>query len=127
MPFRSSGEPIAYLTPPKNVSATQQRARLDLLKQWNTEYAAANPAETSLAARINTYELAYRMQMSATDCTDLSREPECVRKMYGLDNSVTAHFGQKLPVGASVWWNAECGSFRFIAVATRGRSLGRAR
>jgi hypothetical protein len=50
VPFRSSGEPIAYLTPPKNVSATQQRARLDLLKQWNTEYAEANPHETALAA-----------------------------------------------------------------------------
>ncbi|MDZ4404259.1 DUF1501 domain-containing protein [Prosthecobacter sp.] len=94
VPFRSSGEPIAYLTPPKSVSQSQQRARLDLLKQWNTEFAAANPAETQLAARINTYELAYRMQMSASECTDFSREPECVRKMYGLDNKVTAHFGK---------------------------------
>ena len=94
VPFRSSGEPIAYLTPPNNVSRAQQRARLDLLKQWNTEFAAANPAETQLAARINTYELAYRMQMSASECTDLSREPESVRKMYGLDNKVTAHFGK---------------------------------
>ena len=51
VPFRSSGEPIAYLTPPKNVTISQQRARLDLLKQWNEEYAAANPAESSLAAR----------------------------------------------------------------------------
>ena len=94
VPFRSSGEPIAYLTPPKNVSASQQRARLDLLKQWNTEYAEANPAESALAARINSYELAFRMQMSATECTDLSSESEAVRKMYGLDNTVTAHFGK---------------------------------
>ena len=94
VPFRSSGEPIAYLKPPQNVSQSQQRARLDLLKQWNTEFAAANPAETQLAARINTYELAYRMQMSASECTDLSREPESVRKMYGLDHKVTAHFGK---------------------------------
>jgi len=94
VPFRSSGEPIAYLRPPQNVSAGQQRARLDLLKHWNTEYAEANPVESSLAARINSYELAFRMQMSATECTDLSREPECVRKMYGLDNSVTGHFGR---------------------------------
>ena len=94
VPFRSSGEPIAYLTPPKNVSATRQRARLDLLKRWNTEYAEANPAETQLSARINAYELAFRMQMSASECTDLSREAESVRKMYGLDNKVTAHFGK---------------------------------
>ena len=94
VPFRSSGEPIAYLTPPKNVSRSQQRARLDLLKQWNTEFADANPAESSLAARINAYELAFKMQMSASECTDLSREPESVRQMYGLDNNVTSHFGK---------------------------------
>jgi hypothetical protein len=94
VPFRSSGEPIAYLTPPKNVSRSQQRARLDLLKQWNTEFAEANPAESSLAARINAYELAFKMQMSASECTDLSREPESVRQMYGLDNKVTSHFGK---------------------------------
>jgi hypothetical protein len=94
VPFRSSGEPIAYLQPPKNVSVSQQRARLDLLQRWNTEYAEANPAESSLAARINSYELAFRMQMSATECTDLSAEPDCVRKMYGLDAPVTAHFGR---------------------------------
>jgi len=50
--------------------------------------------ESSLAARINAYELAFRMQMSATECTDLSREPESIRKLYGLDNEVTAHFGK---------------------------------
>ena len=94
VPFRSSGEPIAYLTPPKNVSRAQQRARLDLLKQWNTEFAEANPAESSLAARINAYELAFKMQMSASECTDLSREPDSVRQLYGLDNKVTAHFGK---------------------------------
>ena len=94
VPFRSTGEPIAYLTPPQGVTREQQRARLDLLKQWNSEFAAAHPAETQLAARINSYELAYRMQMSASECTDLQREPECVRKMYGLDNKVTAHFGR---------------------------------
>ena len=94
VPLRSSGEPIAYLSPPKNVSKTQQRARLDLLKQWNTEYAQANPAESSLAARISSYELAFRMQMSATECTDLKGESEAVRKLYGLDHPTTAHFGR---------------------------------
>ena len=94
VPFRSSGDPIAYLTPPKNVSASQQRARLDLLRQWNEEYAAANPAETSLAARIASYELAFRMQMSAAECVDVAREPESIRKLYGLDRPVTQHFGR---------------------------------
>lgn len=94
VPFRATGEPIAYLTPPKSVSASQQRARLDLLQQWNREYAAARPAESQLAARIAAYELAFRMQMSAPECTDLSGEPESVRKLYGLDRPVTQHFGR---------------------------------
>ena len=65
VPFRASGDPIAYLTPPKNVSSSQQRARLDLLRDWNEAYAAQHPAESSLAARIASYELAFRMQVSA--------------------------------------------------------------
>lgn len=94
VPLRSSGEPIAYLTPPKSVSASQQRARLDLLKKWNADYAEANPAESSLAARISSYELAFLMQMSATECTDLKGESATVRKLYGLDHPTTAHFGR---------------------------------
>ena len=94
VPFRSSGEPIAYLTPPKGVTASQQRARLDLLRQWNSEYAAASPAESSLAARVSAYELAFRMQMSASECTDLSREPESIRSRYGLSHPTTQHFGR---------------------------------
>ncbi len=94
VPFRSSGEPIAYLTPPKSVTTERQRARLDLLGRWNSAYAAAHPAESDLAARINAYELAFRMQMSATECTDIAREPESVRRLYGLDEKVTAHFGK---------------------------------
>ena len=94
VPFRSGGEPIAYLTPPAGVSASRQRARLDLLKRWNTEYAAASPAESSLSARVAAYELAFRMQMSASECTDLSREPGAIRSRYGLDRPVTQHFGR---------------------------------
>ena len=94
VPFRSSGEPIAYLTPPKSVTTDRQRSRLDLLKDWNSRYAAEHPAESDLAARIGAYELAFRMQTSAAECTDLTRETEQVRRMYGLDDKVTAHFGK---------------------------------
>ena len=94
VPFRASGDPIAYLTPPKNVSSSQQRARLDLLRDWNEAYAAQHPAESSLAARIASYELAFRMQVSAAECVNVASEPESVRKLYGLDRPVTAHFGR---------------------------------
>jgi hypothetical protein len=94
VPFRSSGEPIAYLSPPKKVTTDRQRARLDLLKEWNSQFAAANPSEERLQARISAYELAFRMQMSATECTDLSRESAATQREYGLEDPVTAHFGR---------------------------------
>jgi hypothetical protein len=94
VPFRSSGDPIAYLSPPKKVTTDRQRARLDLLKEWNFQFAAANPAEERLQARISAYELAFRMQMSATECTDLSRESAATQREYGLEDPVTAHFGR---------------------------------
>ena len=94
VPFRSGGEPIAYLTPPKSVTTARQRSRLDLLQEWNAKYASEHPEESDLAARIAAYELAFRMQTSAAECTDLSREPEYIRRMYGLDDKVTGHFGR---------------------------------
>jgi hypothetical protein len=94
VPFRSSGEPIAYLTPPEDVTDERQRARLNLLRSWNERFAAAHPAESDLAARINAYELAYRMQSSAAECTSFDDEPEHIRRSYGLDKKVTAHFGR---------------------------------
>ncbi len=94
VPFRSTGEPIAYLRPPKTVTTERQRSRLDLLQDWNSQYAAEHPVESDLAARVTAYELAFRMQTSASECTDLSREPEHVQRQYGLDDKVTAHFGK---------------------------------
>jgi len=92
--FRPTGEPIAYLTPPKQVTSEQQRARLRLLQQWNEEYAAAHPSESSLAARVASYELAYRMQTDAAECVDLDNEPAWLRERYGLNDKTAQHFGR---------------------------------
>ena len=94
VPFRSNGDPIAYLNPPKRTTAQRQRSRLDLLQKWNQEYADAHPLETALSARVASYELAFRMQMSAAECTNLSDEPDAIRQSYGLDQPVTRHFGR---------------------------------
>jgi hypothetical protein len=94
VPFRPTGEPIAYLRPPRGTTGEQQRARLDLLQQWNAEHAAANPAESALAARIAAYELAYRMQTHAVDAVDLANEPEHIKRLYGMDNKTSAVFGR---------------------------------
>lgn len=95
VPFRSSGEPIAYLQPPSGLTREQQRARLDLLSRWNEQHQATHSGESALTARIASYELAYRMQSHATEAVDLAAEPAAVRAMYGLDEKVTANFGRQ--------------------------------
>jgi hypothetical protein len=94
-PLRSQGDPIVDLHPPKDVSPAQQRARLDLLAKLNEEHLAAHPGEADLAARISSYELAYRMQMSAPEVVDLEKEPGHVKTLYGLDDPATAYFGKQ--------------------------------
>lgn len=64
-------------------SLPQQRQQLDLLAQLNERHFAARSEDPGLEARIQSYELAYRMQMDATDAFDVMREPEYIREMYG--------------------------------------------
>jgi len=94
VPFRSSGPPIAYLDRPEGVSLDDQRARLDLLGRWNRQYAAQNPDDSALEARLAAYELAFRMQIHAPEVTDLRGETQATRDAYGLENQDTAHFGR---------------------------------
>lgn len=94
VPFRPSGEPIAYLSPPQGVNRGRQSARLELLRQWNEGHAAANPADSALAARIASYELAFRMQTHATEAVDLASESAEVQNLYGLNHKTSHHFGR---------------------------------
>ena len=93
--FRASGTPIVDLTPPASIGASQQRARLDLLHQLNDLDAAAHPGNSELTARIESYELAYRMQGVAPEAVDISRESEATQKLYGLDNPITEPFARQ--------------------------------
>ena len=61
----------------------------------NAEHAKKHPAEGELAARISNYELAARMQTSAFETLDISKESPAIRKLYGLDNDKTAGFGRQ--------------------------------
>src|SRR5690242_20358712 len=61
----------------------EQRAELDLLQQLNQKHLQARQNDAQLESRIQSYELAYRMQIDATDAFDTTREPEHIRKMYG--------------------------------------------
>src|SRR6516162_7276525 len=93
--LRVQGDPILYLSPPPDVSATQQRNQLDLLGQFNRQHQRATPDNSELAARIASYELAFRMQASAPEAVDLSRETEETKRLYGLDQPLTEKFGRQ--------------------------------
>jgi hypothetical protein len=93
--FRSSGDPIVDLKPPKEMSRERQRDWLDLLRTFNRENLQQNPEDNELSARIESYELAYRMQMHATEAIDISKETDATRKLYGLDESHTQYFGRQ--------------------------------
>ncbi len=93
--FRSVGAPLLDLTTPAGTSEQTQRRSLDLLKQLNERHLETRPNESDLAARIESYELAYRMQTTAADAVDFGKESEQTREMYGLNDKRTADFGRK--------------------------------
>jgi hypothetical protein len=71
-----------------------QRKQLDRLKELNREHRSQTGPEASLEARINSFELAFRMQTELPRVEDLSGESLATQKLYGLDNPVTANFGR---------------------------------
>ena len=93
--FRSSGDPIIDLKPPSQVTAEQQRDRLDLLAKLNELDLQRYPGNSELAARISSYELAYRMQGCAPEAVNVDSETEATRKLYGLDDPVTEPFARQ--------------------------------
>ncbi|OAI58060.1 hypothetical protein AYO49_01390 [Verrucomicrobiaceae bacterium SCGC AG-212-N21] len=93
--FRSGGSPLLDLATPEGTTERSQRRSLDLLKSLNEEHLKHHPDETELMARIESYELAYRMQTEAMSVVDVEGEDAATREMYGLDDKMTADFGRK--------------------------------
>jgi hypothetical protein len=91
--LRPGAAPILHLKPPAGMTAQRQRATLDLLQQMNE--LDTEPGDSEMGARISSYELAFRMQSHAPEAVDLSKEPEHIRRMYGLDQKRTAEFGAR--------------------------------
>ncbi|MFO0806422.1 MAG: DUF1501 domain-containing protein [Gemmataceae bacterium] len=91
--FRSEGTPVLNLTPRAARAANVDKGRADLLAELNAAHKAARPGELELDARIASFELAARMQLSATSALDLSQEPLKVQEKYGLNNPVTRGYG----------------------------------
>lgn len=87
-------EPIPNLNTPEGVTGAQQRGKLDFLNQVNRRYAEMHPEQTELDARINSYELAFRMQAEAPQAVDLASETEFTQRLYGMDQKETASMGR---------------------------------
>jgi len=94
-PLRAKGSPILDLTPPAGITPEHQRANLDLLAQLNQEHAAEHPGHGELAARMDNYELAFRMQMQVPDLIALDQEDARVKDNYGIGQAATDAFGRK--------------------------------
>jgi hypothetical protein len=86
---------ILNLDPPPDAAGAVQRQNLDFLAELNKRHLAARPGEADLEARIASYELAAGMQTAAKEALDVSREPDRVRNMYGLDQPETRDYGER--------------------------------
>jgi hypothetical protein len=91
--LRGGESPILNLKTPKDVTPDQQRATVDLINQLNRESRISTAEDSELAARTAAYELAFRMQASAPDVVDISKESAATKTLYGLDNKTTSEFG----------------------------------
>jgi hypothetical protein len=92
--FRNQGQPIADLASPGFVETEQQRARLDYIESLDRMHLEENGADSELAARMSSYELAFRMQSHAPDAVDLTKESEATAKLYGVDDPNCEHFAR---------------------------------
>ncbi len=91
--LRSGANPVLNLRPPEGMTPDRQRRTLDFLQKMNE--IDTEETDTEMAARISSYELAFRMQSHAPEAVDFSKESEATRKLYGLDQKHTQEFGAR--------------------------------
>ena len=91
-------EPIPYLHAPASatfVTPSADQEGLDLLRRMNLRHQTSATEDSRLEARIQSYELAARMQLAAPETFDLRSESEATRRLYGMDDKVTEDFGRR--------------------------------
>ena len=93
--LKPSGMPIENLYRASQQPEAAQRSQLDLLAQMNHRHFAARPHESDLAARIESYELAWRMQSAAPEALDIERESDATKRLYGIDQKHCKHFASQ--------------------------------
>lgn len=88
-------KPIDNLERLGELTATQQRSLLDVLNATNQQHAKERPFEGDLNARLESFELAYRMQTSAPEAFDVSREPAHIQEMYGMNRNESKDYARQ--------------------------------
>ena len=91
--LRGGESPILNLNTPPGVTPDQQQSTVEFVNRLNREATTAGEQDSELAARVAAYELAFRMQAHAPEVVDIRSESQATRKLYGLDDKVTAEFG----------------------------------
>lgn len=93
--LRNGPAPILNARRPDGISSEGQRELLDNLKWFNERHLESRADDSNLAARIASYELAFRMQMAVPELADLTKETEATRRLYGVDDRRTSDFGSR--------------------------------
>ena len=93
--FRSQGTPVLNLNRQPKVTLQDQRAQLDLMAKLNDEHMRRHTDDAEFANRMQSFELAFRMQKEATEVVDLSRETKAMHELYGINNPRSNSFGSK--------------------------------
>jgi hypothetical protein len=93
--MRSEGSPLLNLKPLEEFPRPVSELARSIVQRLDNSHRQARPGNPELDARIASYELAARMQMSATDALDISQETAATQEMYGLNNDVTASYGRR--------------------------------
>jgi hypothetical protein len=93
--FRSGENPVLYLKSPPGISSESQRDTLSFIDQMDRLHQASRPSDSTLEARIASYELAFRMQSAAPEVVDFSKETTATQTLYGIGDPLTDDFGRK--------------------------------
>jgi len=113
--FRSIGDPVLYLSDPPGYSRSRRRIYLDALRELN-QMKLQDFGDPEIATRISQYEMAFKMQSSVPELTDLSKEPQHTFDLYGEDAKESGTFANNCLLARRM---AERG-VRFIQIFTRG-------
>jgi hypothetical protein len=93
--MRSEGSPLLNLKPRQEFPSPVTELARSIVRRMDQSHREARPGNPELDARLSSYELAARMQMSATDALDISQEAAATKEMYGLNNETTASYGRR--------------------------------